>query len=122
MLQLSFIVVESSVQMSWIDDHWSKGYISMAKNIILDFISIDALVLTSTVYPNQMQQYHSCLPQESPSETQHCTLEDFNAIITRLHIKDMGGHKNTQHVIHTVEDEYRSYTKGNLTNLGEDPL
>lgn len=69
-----------------------------------------------------MQQYHNRLPRELPSESRHRNFEDFDAIAARLHIKDMGGCKTTRDVVHTVEDEYRSYTKGNLTELGKNPL
>lgn len=71
---------------------------------------------------NQMHQYHGLLPQELPAESQPRHLEDFHAIAARLHIKDMGSRKNTRELVHTVEDEYRSYTKGTLTKQGDNPL
>ena len=79
-LQPFFIVVELFTWISWLENHWGKSYISMAKNIILDLLNINTLVSTSTDHPNQMWQYLSHLLQESPSESQHHTLENFSAI------------------------------------------
>lgn len=70
-----------------------------------------------------MHQYHARLPQEpSVAENQPRLLEDFDAIAVRLRIKDMGGRNAPREVVHTVEDEYRSYSKGALTKQGDDPL
>lgn len=69
-----------------------------------------------------MHEYRSRLPQEAHGEPEPRPLEDFGAIAVRLRIKDMGGRKNAREVVHTVEDEYRSYTQGILTRQGDDPL
>lgn len=116
-------VVEPSIRMSWIEDHWGDDYIHTAKNTIFDMVRASVSMRTYTDYPNQMRQYHSRLPQEPFAESQPRLLEDFDAIAARLHIKDMGSRRNTRETGQgTVEDEYNSYVKGVLTKQGDNPL
>lgn len=68
-----------------------------------------------------MHSYHGRLPQQQATESQP-RFEDFDAIAARLRIKDMGCRRNVREVVHTVEDEFRAYTKGALTKQGDDPL
>lgn len=69
-----------------------------------------------------MYQYRGRTPEVSSEGRQPSLFEDFGAIAARLRLKDMSGRRNPKETVHTVEDEYRSYTNGALTNQGEDPL
>lgn len=62
------------------------------------------------------------LPQDPAADSQPRLLEDFGAIAARLRIDDMCSRRNPREVVHTVDDEYRSYINGTLTRQGDDPL
>lgn len=40
-VNLTLSVVEPSIRMSWIEEHWDEGYITKSKKIILDLVSLD---------------------------------------------------------------------------------
>lgn len=121
-LKSSFSVVEPSIRMSWIEDHWDEAYIKRSKKVVLDLVRPNIPASTCVLdHPNQMHSYHKDLPKQRSTENQP-HLGDLDAIAARLRIKDMGGRRNTRDVVNTVEDEYRSYTKGALTKQGDDPL